>query len=79
MQPSFGRRDPQSSASGVPTVIFPAGVNDHGQPVGFQLQGRAFSDADLMAYAYAFELQAKGHVEPTATPALRYVPKSAHR
>lgn len=33
IQPSFGRRDPQASASGVPTVIFPAGVNDHGQPI----------------------------------------------
>ncbi|MFE7568459.1 amidase family protein [Streptomyces sp. NPDC057539] len=39
---SFGRRDPQSSASGVPTVIFPAGVNEHDQPIGLQLQGKAF-------------------------------------
>ncbi|MFF2480937.1 amidase family protein [Paenibacillus sp. NPDC058071] len=70
IQPSFGRRDPQSSASGVPTVIFPAGVNDHGQPIGFQLQGKAFSDADLLGYAYAFELRANGHVETTITPRL---------
>ncbi|MEU6354673.1 amidase family protein [Streptomyces sp. NPDC047072] len=71
---SFGRRDPQSSASGVPTVIFPAGVNSHNQPIGFQLQGRAFQDPELMGMAYAFELLAQGHVEPTVTPALKYGP-----
>ncbi|MBB2946333.1 amidase [Actinoplanes lutulentus] len=71
---SFGRRDPQSSASGVPTVIFPAGVNAHGQPVGFQLQGKQFQDPELLGYAYAFEKIAKGRVLPAITPALR-----AHR
>ncbi|MER5805642.1 amidase [Streptomyces mirabilis] len=79
IQPSFGRRDPQSSASGVPTVIFPAGVNDHAQPIGFQLQGKAFSDADLMAYAYAFETRAQGHVDPATTPPLRYDPRARRR
>ncbi|MER5802160.1 amidase [Streptomyces mirabilis] len=73
---SFGRLDPQSSASGVPTVIFPAGVNSHDQPVGLQLQGRAFQDPELMGMAYAFELVAHGHVEPTVTPALKYNPRS---
>lgn len=70
IQPSFGRRDPQSSASGVPTVIFPAGVNGHNLPIGLQLQGKAFSDSDLIGYAYAFELRANGHVEPQITPQL---------
>ncbi|WP_381167017.1 MULTISPECIES: amidase [Streptomyces] len=73
---SFGRLDPQSSASGVPTVIFPAGVNKHHQPVGLQLQGRAFQDPELMGMAYAFELFAHGHVEPTVTPRLAYDPRS---
>ena len=36
INPSFGRIDPQSSATGVPTAIFPAGLNAHGNPVGFQ-------------------------------------------
>ena len=48
IQPSFGRRDPQASAAGVPTVIFPAGVNDHGQPINLQLQGKAFDDVKLL-------------------------------
>jgi amidase len=74
IQPSFGRLDPQASAAGVPTVIFPAGVNDHGQPINLQLEGRAFSDPQLLGYAYAFEAKANGHVNPTITPPLRYVP-----
>ncbi|MBJ7353226.1 MAG: amidase [Thermoleophilaceae bacterium] len=73
IQPSFGRLDPQSSASGVPTVIFPAGVNDHGQPINLQLEGPEFSDAELMGFAYAFEKQANGQVEPlSTTPSLTY-------
>ncbi|MEA2220476.1 MAG: amidase [Solirubrobacteraceae bacterium] len=74
IQPSFGRLDPQASAAGVPTVIFPAGLNDHGQPINLQLEGRAFSDPQLLAYAAAFEAKANGHVGPTTTPPLRYEP-----
>jgi amidase len=75
IQPSFGRLDPQASAAGVPTVIFPAGVNDHGQPINLQLEGRAFSDPQLLGYAYAFEAKAGGHLNPTAvTPPLPYAP-----
>ena len=50
IQPSFGRRDPQASSAGVPNVIFPAGVNDHGQPINLQLQGKAFDDLKLLGY-----------------------------
>jgi amidase len=74
IQPSFGRLDPQASAAGVPTVIFPGGVNDHGQPINLQLEGRAFSDPQLLGYASAFEAKANGHVGPTITPSLRYQP-----
>ncbi|WP_424767891.1 amidase family protein [Paenibacillus sp. sgz302251] len=77
IQPSFGRLDPQSSASGVPTVIFPAGVNDHDQPIGFQLQGKAYSDGELMGYAYAYTVQADGHVQPAITPSLAPLPEIA--
>ncbi len=69
IQPSFGRRDPQASAAGVPTVIFPAGVNDHGQPINLQLEGREFDDLKLLGFAYAFEAKAKGHVLPAANVA----------
>jgi amidase len=77
IQPSFGRRDPQASAAGVPTVIFPAGVNDHGQPINLQLEGREFSDPALLGYAYAFEAKANGHVLPVATtPALPFATRA---
>ncbi|WP_147447904.1 amidase [Solirubrobacter pauli] len=74
IQPSFGRRDPQASAAGVPNVIFPAGVNDHGQPINLQLQGKAFDDLKLMGFAYAFEAKARGRVAPPVdvTPVLPF-------
>jgi amidase len=77
IQPSFGRRDPQASAAGVPTVIFPAGVNDHGQPINLQLEGREFSDPQLLGYAYAFEAKANGQISPTITPALPFATQTA--
>ena len=72
IQPSFGRRDPQASAAGVPTVIFPAGVNDHGQPINLQLQGKEFDDLKLLGFAYAFEAKANGHVTPSIAPVLPF-------
>jgi amidase len=69
---SFGRLDPQSSAAGVPTAIFPAGTNPNGTPIGFQLQGKAFQDAELLGFVYAFEQITVGRVLPTVTPALEY-------
>jgi amidase len=73
---SFGRRDTPGAASGIPTVVFPAGYNDHGQPINLQLLGRAWDDDKLVGMAYAFEQLAsadgKGHVAPTTAPALTY-------
>jgi amidase len=73
---SFGRRDTPSAANGIPTVVFPAGFNDHGQPIDLQLLGRAWDDDKLVAMAYAFELRANaagdGHVEPTTVPRLTF-------
>lgn len=69
---SFGRLDPQSSAAGVPTAIFPAGMNANGTPIGFQLQGASFEDGELLGMAYAFDKIANGREIPTVTPALTY-------
>jgi amidase len=78
---SFGRRDTPGAAAGIPTVVFPAGYNDHGQPVNIQLLGRAWDDAKLVGMAYAFEQKAqadgKGHVAPATAPALTYQPGAA--
>jgi amidase len=71
---AFGRRDTPSAGNGVPTIAIPAGANPNGQPVNIQLMGRAWDDARLVGFAYAFERLANaagsGHVPATTVPAL---------
>ena len=71
---SFGRRDTPSAANGIPTVAFPVGYNDDGQPIDIQLMGRAWDDDKLVGMAYAFEELAnaarQGHVEAATAPPL---------
>jgi amidase len=77
---AFGRRDTPSAGNGVPTIAIPAGANPHGQPVNIQLMGRAWDDAKLVGFAYAFERLANaagsGHVPATTVPRLRRVHES---
>ncbi len=71
---AFARRDTPSAANGIPTIVIPAGYNDHGQPINIQLMGRAWDDAKLVGYAYAFEyyatLAGSGHQVQITAPAL---------
>ncbi|HMF99073.1 MAG TPA: amidase [Vicinamibacterales bacterium] len=71
---SFGRRDTPSAANGIPTVVFPVGYNNHGQPINIQLLGRAWDDDKLVGMAFAFEEIAnaagRGHVEAATAPPL---------
>jgi amidase len=71
---SFGRRDTPSAANGIPSVVFPVGYDDRGQPINVQLMGRAWDDDKLVGMAYAFEAVANaaghGHVEATTAPPL---------
>ena len=71
---SFGRRDTPGAANGIPTVVFPVGYNNHGQPINIQLLGRAWDDDKLVGMAFAFEEVAnaagRGHVEATTAPPL---------
>ena len=73
---SFGRRDTPSAANGIPTVAFPVGYNNHGQPINIQLLGRAWDDDKLVGMAFAFEELAnaagQGHVEATTAPPLAH-------
>jgi len=73
---AFGRRDTPGAGNGIPTVVFPAGYNDHGQPINLQLLGRAWDDDQLVGYAYAFEHYAtaagSGHVAATTVPPLSH-------
>ncbi len=72
---AFGRRDTPGAGNGIPTVVFPAGYNDHGQPINLQLLGRAWDDAKLVGMAFAFEHYANadgsGHVVPSTVPPLK--------
>lgn len=74
---SFGRGDPPSNNAGTPTVAFPAGVNVNGEPFDLQIVGKAWSDPQLLGYAYAFDQVAHGQIETDSAPALRYVPDAA--
>ena len=71
---SFGRRDTPSAQNGIPSIAFPVGYDDKGQPINVQLLGRAWEDGKLVGMAYAFELVADaaghGHVEAKTAPPL---------
>jgi amidase len=71
---SFGRRDTPGASNGIPTVVFPVGYDNEGQPINIQLMGRAWDDDKLVGMAYAFEELANaaghGHVEATTAPPL---------
>jgi hypothetical protein len=58
----------------IPSIAFPVGYDDKGQPINVQLMGRAWDDGKLVSMAYAFELVANaaghGHVEATTAPPL---------
>jgi amidase len=73
---SFGRRDTPSAANGVPSLAFPVGFNNHGQPINIQLMGRAWDDDKLVGMAFAFEEVAnaagRGHVEAATAPPLKH-------
>jgi amidase len=79
---SFGRRDTPGAANGIPTVVFPVGFNNHGQPINIQLLGRAWDDDKLVGMAYAFERVANraghGHVEAKTAPPLRFEGEKPH-
>jgi amidase len=51
-------------------------MNDRGQPVNIQFMGRAWDDARLVGFAYAFEHYAtaagSGHQVQTTAPPLPY-------
>lgn len=59
-----------SAASGWPAISAPAGFTRGGLPVGIELLGRPWSDARLVALAYAFEQAGPRRKPPITTPAL---------
>src|SRR4051794_11386999 len=64
------------AAAGYPTVIEPLGYTNGGKdPFGIGFLGRAFSEPQLLGYAYAYEQDAHARVIPNAVnPAVAKVP-----
>jgi hypothetical protein len=59
-----------SANSGLPALSVPAGFTDDGLPIGIELLGREFSEADLLKIGYAWEQSAKLRRPPFSTPPL---------
>jgi Asp-tRNA(Asn)/Glu-tRNA(Gln) amidotransferase A subunit family amidase len=69
-----------SNGTGFPAVTFPGGFSTPtasaplGVPIGAELLGLDYSEAKLLAYAYAFEQAAQLRKLPASTPPLRGEP-----
>ena len=54
-------------------LTLPAGFSqDDGMPVGVELLGRAFHDADLVAYGFSYERVTRHRRPPDTTPSLSH-------
>ena len=69
--PQGGSTCQLSASTGFPAISMPAGFTADGLPVGIELLGRAFDDAKLVSYAYAYEQATRHRRAPARTPALR--------
>jgi Asp-tRNA(Asn)/Glu-tRNA(Gln) amidotransferase A subunit family amidase len=75
-QDQFERNGTLSNSTGYPAVTFPAGFSAPtqtaplGVPVGAELLGLDYSEARLLAFAYAFEQAAKPRKPPMSAPPL---------
>jgi Asp-tRNA(Asn)/Glu-tRNA(Gln) amidotransferase A subunit family amidase len=68
-EPQRGSSCQLSASTGMPALALPAGWSD-GLPVGFELLGRPFADARLVALGYAFEQANDPRRAPALTPPL---------
>lgn len=55
--------------AGLPAVAIPAGYYASGAPFGLLFVGKLWSEADLLAYAYAYESATRHRKVPTLSPA----------
>ena len=69
-EPQGGSTCQLSASTGFPAITMPAGFTVDGLPVGVELLGRAFDDAKLVSYAYAYEQATHHRLAPARTPAL---------
>src|SRR5712671_906293 len=59
-----------SANSGLPAIVVPGGFTPDGLPVGVELLGRAWSEPQLIKFAYAYEQATHHRRPPTTTPPL---------
>jgi amidase len=69
-EPQGGSNCQLSASIGFPAISMPAGFTGDGLPVGVELLGRAFDDAKLVSYAFAYEQATHRRRAPARTPAL---------
>ena len=58
-----------SANSGLPAITVPGGFTADGLPVGVELLGRAWSEPELIKFAYAYEQATRHRRPPDSTPA----------
>jgi amidase len=59
----------------LPSISLPAGFADGGVPVGFELVGRPYGEADLLKLAHAYERAASPRKPPESAPPLPDEPR----
>ena len=59
-----------SANSGLPAIVVPGGFTPDGLPVGVELLGRAWSEPQLIRFAYAYEQATRHRRPPASTPPL---------
>ena len=63
-----------SSILAFPAITVPAGFTTDGLPVGIEFMARAFEEAALLKFAYAYEQGTRHRKPPASAPALRGEP-----
>ena len=57
--------------TGFPEITVPAGMTQHGLPIGISFYGKPYTEPRLIGLAYAFEQATKARKPPPATPPLK--------
>ena len=69
-EPQSGSQCQLAAHSGLPALSMPVGLNGRGLPIGMELLGQRFQDAQLLAMAYPYEQTQRPRTAPSVTPAL---------